>query len=348
MILFDLVVVTLLIFVNTFYVAAEFSAVSVQKGRVRKLAEEGSHFAQKLLPYVEDSRKLDQLIAASQVGITWSSLVLGAYGQAMLAVKTAPLLADAGIQNALPVASLGVLIILSSAQIVLGELVPKSLGMQYPTAVGSFTIYPMIWSMKIYKWIIAFLNGSAWMMLRLFRIPMMEGYRHIHSPEEIAHMIGESREAGLLEAREHKRLVRVLELSDRIVSDLMIPLSSVRSIPLSTVPEELLWVVTESPFTRIPVYRNAPDDLIGFVHTRDVVRAHAEGRLTSIEQVLHSGLQVRAQLSIERLLTFMREYRSHMAFVTDTTGSTFGTITLDDLLKEFFGRLPEETARKQK
>lgn len=349
MIIFDLFVITVLILINSFYVAAEFSSVSVKRAGVRRLAEEGKLLAVRLLPYIEDRKKLDEFIAATQIGITWSSLIVGAYGQARIATRLAPVIAEFGTMDAhaaLAAASISVLVILSFFHIVLGELIPKTLAMQYPTTVGLVVIYPMIVSMRVYTLFTAFLNGSGWALLRLLRIPMEEGYRHIHSPDEIVHMLKESREAGLIEPREHKRLIQVLNLSERIVSDLMIPLPAVFSIPVSTSTTELLSIITESPYTRIPVFRSAPDDVIGFIHTRDVVRIHAEGKLESLEQMLYPGLQVRAQLSVERLLTLMREYRSHMAFVTDLTGATIGLITLDDLLKEFFGKLPEEMARR--
>lgn len=348
MIILDLIVVAILVTINAFYVAGEFSSVSVQKGRIRKAAEEGGHFAKRLLPYIEDSRKLDEFVAACQIGITWSSLMLGAYAQAMIAPKGVPIFMGLGANDAttaLASSSLTVLVLFSIFQILFGELVPKSIAMQHPRGVALATVYPMIWSMKAYAWFITLLNGSAWAVLRLFRVPLKEGYRHIHSPDEIALMIGESREAGLLEPREHKRLMQVLEMSDRTVADLMIPRNVMEAMPISTTVDELMNIIIESPYTRIPVWRNNPDNIVGFVHTREIVKRHAQGKLTSIEGVLHAGLQVRETLPIEKLLTFMREYRSHMAFVVDQTGAAVGMITLDDLLKEFFGRLPEELQR---
>src|SRR4029450_7589200 len=193
-------VIFLLIAVNALYVAAEFAAVSVRRSRIRNLAEEGSSLASRLLPMLENSHKLDRYIAASQIGITLSSLVLGAYGQATLAVQLRPWFQSwGGFQETVAQSTSAgvVLVFLTVIQMVLGDLVPKALALQYPTQTALYTFVPMSWSLKLFSWFIGLLNGTGLRLLKLMGMDQA-GHRHIHSPEEIDLLIVESRKGGLL------------------------------------------------------------------------------------------------------------------------------------------------------
>lgn len=155
-------VIVLLILLTGLYVAAEFAAVSARRSRLRRLAEDGNRLAARLLPVLEDPRELDRYIAASQVGITLSSLILGAYGQATLAPRLAPLLGRTwGLQpdTAESTSAIVVLTFLTTLAVIIGELVPKSLALQNPTATALFTVIPMQWSLRVFAWSIALLNG---------------------------------------------------------------------------------------------------------------------------------------------------------------------------------------------
>src|SRR5919107_4455743 len=157
-------VILLLILLTGLYVAAEFAAVGARRSRLRRLAEDGNALAARILPVLEDPRELDRYIAASQVGITLSSLILGAYGQATLAPRIQPLFERFTTMEARTAESTSaaiVLIFLTALAVVVGELVPKSLALQNPTATALFTVLPMQWSMRVFAWSIAFLNGSG-------------------------------------------------------------------------------------------------------------------------------------------------------------------------------------------
>jgi CBS domain containing-hemolysin-like protein len=191
-------IIAFLILLTALYVAAEFAAVGARRSRLRRLAEDGNPLAARILPVVEDSHELDRYIAASQVGITLSSLILGAYGQAALAPRLAPLLERFGRLDPLNSQSTAagiVLLVLTTLAMILGELVPKSLALQYPTRTALATVMPMQWSLRLFSWSIKFLNGSGIAILKLFGVPSTS-HRHVHSPEEIALLIAESRDGG--------------------------------------------------------------------------------------------------------------------------------------------------------
>src|SRR5687767_4018230 len=218
-------VIFVLILINALYVAAEFGAVGVRRSRVKRMSEDGNWLARALLPFINDPANLDRYVAVSQIGITLSSLVLGAYAQATIAVSLAPRLASWFSLEATSAASwaaIGVLVALTAVQVVLSELIPKSLALQFPTQVALATVLPMRWSLAAFRPFISLLNGSATGLLRLFGV-QAGAHRHLHSPDELALLIAESRDGGMLEPDEQQRLQRALRLGRRTARDLMVP-----------------------------------------------------------------------------------------------------------------------------
>src|SRR5688572_13647040 len=269
----------LLILANALYVAAEFGAVSVRKSKLQQLAEEGHRIAKRLLPIVEDPEELDRYIAASQIGITLASLILGAYGQAQLAPIVAPLFEGLGGMKAATAQSVSaaiMLVSLSVAQIILGEPVPKSLALQFPNQTTFATAIPVAWSLRIYRPFIWLLNGSGLAILKLFGVG--HSHRHVHSPEEIEMLIAESTEGGILEPEERKRLKKALELGARRARDVMVPAERMVSIDVDAPVEELFKLAAQSPFTRLPVRKGTIDSVVGIVHTKDVALRLVTGR----------------------------------------------------------------------
>jgi magnesium and cobalt exporter, CNNM family len=338
------VIIVLLIALTGLYVAAEFAAVSARRSRLRRLAEDGDALAARLLPVLEDPRALDRYIAASQVGITLCSLILGAYGQATLAPRLMPLLGKFERLQPSTVESAStaiVLIFLTTLAVILGELVPKSLALQNPTRTALFTVLPMQWSMRVFSWSIALLNGSGVFLLRALRLPST-GHRHVHSPEEIALLIAESRDGGLLEPQEQVRLHRALRLGLRSARQLMVPRSRLAAIDAALPFDEVLRMVGVSPYSRLPVFRGSIDNIVGILHTKDVVMRYVRGGGLSVAALMRPIVRVPDTMPADRLLTFLRERRSHQALVVDVSGSVVGLITLEDVVGELLGGVADE------
>lgn len=338
------VIIVLLIALTGLYVAAEFAAVSARRSRLRRLAEDGDGLAARLLPVLESPRALDRYIAASQVGITLCSLILGAYGQATLAPRLMPLLGK--IERLQPstvesASAVIVLVFLTTLAVILGELVPKSLALQNPTRAALFTVLPMQWSMRAFSWSIALLNGSGILLLRALRLPST-GHRHVHSPEEIALLIAESRDGGLLEPQEQVRLHRALRLGLRSARQLMVPRSRLAAIDAALPFDEVLRVVAVSPYSRLPVFRGSIDNIVGILHTKDVVMRSVRGGGLSVAALMRPIVRVPDTMPADRLLTFLRERRSHQALVVDVSGSVVGLITLEDVVGELLGGVADE------
>lgn len=337
-------VVLFLIFLNALYVAAEFGAVGVRRSRLRRMAEDGNRLASRILPVLEDGHALDRYIAVSQVGITLSSLVLGAYGQAVLAPRLTPVLvgwAGMEIVAAGSAAAVVLLLVLTASQMLFGELVPKSLALQYPTPVALYTFLPMQWSLRALKWPIELLNGSGIFLLRMLRIPVT-GHRHVHSPEEIELLIAESRDGGLLEPLEQVRLHRALRLGLRTARELMVPRARLVALDQSTPIEDVFNIVISSPYSRLPVHSGSIDSIVGILHIKDLVSAYLKGSRPSLAELLRPIIEVPESMPADKLLAFVRDKRSHQAIVRGESGAVAGLITLEDVLAELLGGVADE------
>jgi putative hemolysin len=345
MVLVAILVVLALIVVNALYVAAEFAAVSVRRSRIQQLAADGNPLAAWLLPVLESPEALDRYIGASQIGITLSSLVLGAYAQQTFAVWLTPYFAQlGGLQQigAQSTSTAVVLLTLTTAQVVFAELVPKLVALQYPTQASLYTFVPMLASLWIYRPFIKFLNGSALLILRLMGTPY-QAHRHIHSPDEIELLIAESRDGGLLEPDEHRRLQRALRLNLRQAKQLMVPRRKIAALDIKTPLHEVIGIVAQSPFSRLPVYRDSLDNVVGILHTKELVRWFVSERSTmTLSDLIRMVPTVHESVTADRVLRELRERRSHQALVVDEFGGTAGLLTLEDVLSELLGHVGDE------
>jgi CBS domain containing-hemolysin-like protein len=338
-------IISLLILLTALFVGAEFAVVGARRSRLRRLTEDGDALAARVLPVVEDPHALDRYIAASQVGITLCSLILGAYAQASIAPKVAPLIQSVtrlDAQAALSTAAIIVLLVLTTLAMIVGELVPKSLALQDPTRVALWTVRPMQWAERAFAWSIDLLNGSGNLLLALMRVKTT-GHRHVHSPEEIELLIAESRDGGLLEPQEQVRLHQALRLGLRTAGQLMVPRDRLAAVEASTLFAEVLRIVATSPYSRLPVYRGSLDDVIGILHTKDVVTDFvSDRRRTSVMALLRPIPRVHGSIAADRLLTYFREKRVHQALVVGNGGRVEGLITLEDVVAELLGGVSDE------
>jgi CBS domain containing-hemolysin-like protein len=241
-------------------------------------------------------------------------------------------------------AAVAVLVALTGLQMVFGELVPKSLALQFPTQVARLTVVPMQWSLRLLRGFIVVLNGSGAALLRLVGAGDV-GHRHIHSPDEIEYLIVESREGGQLAPAESARLRQALQLSVRSAGELMVPRTRIEALDAATPADELLQAVRDTPYTRLPVYEDTIDHIVGILHVRDVaVRLVGDGVLPAadLRPLLRPVLIVPETLTADRLLSRMRAEKRTMAVVADEYGGTAGLVTIDDILDELLGEVGDE------
>ncbi|HUO85808.1 MAG TPA: hemolysin family protein [Thermoanaerobaculia bacterium] len=345
MIALGLGLLALLIAFNALYVAAEFAAVSVRRSRLRSLAAGGDRLARSALSQVEPAKRLDDFVAACQIGITLSSLALGAVGQALIAPRLAPTFAHwggVGTVASQTTAATVVLLGLTALQMILGELVPKSVALHAPTTVIRWTAPPMRWSSRLLAGFVAVLNGSGRQVLRaLGHAP--SGHAHVHSPEELELLVAESGEGGALERDDARRLRRALELHRRRARTLMTPRPRMVALDADAPPDELAAEVLAGRYTRYPVYRGQRENLIGILHSRDLARRLLAGEpLAPLDSWLLPVAVVPESMSGDEVMRVMRRDNALQLVVLDEHGGVAGILSASDVLREVLGEMPQD------
>ncbi|MBB6099046.1 CBS domain containing-hemolysin-like protein [Deinobacterium chartae] len=344
-----LLVVMAMIALNALYVAAEFAAVSSRRTRVSEMVREGVSGARALLPILEEPIKLDNYIAACQVGITVSTLVVGAYGQSQLTPVLAPLLSQWGLPTALAttVSVLVILIALTALQMVLGELLPKTVALRYPERLALLTLPPMQVSLFLFRPLIALFNGSAFGILRRVGLEAHSEHGHVHTPTELEVLFTESARGGLIDAGERELLRGVLHLEDRSVREVMVPRVRMVAVNVASAPAAVLRDVTLTPHTRFPVFEETVDRVIGMLHVKDLFHfAHAQPE-GDLREIMRPILILPDVLTVQDAWEQLRAQRQHLAVLTDEYGGTSGMLTREDILEEVFGEMQDEFDREE-
>lgn len=336
----------LMIALNALYVAGEFAAVSARKSRIEQLASDNNRLAKMILPVLKDHHKLDNYIAASQVGITISSVVLGIYGQQQIAPAIAPWLAKLPIVNDIAAAGVSttlVLILLTTLQVVLGELVPKSVALQFPEQIALGTAVPMKWSADyILKPLIILLNGSGTAIMRLLGIQTKDGHKHVHSPEEVKYLITQSHQAGLLDEQEHDLLDSAFRFGKLRAGDIIISRTQMVAAEVNTSIDDILRLAATADYTRIPIYEGDLDHIIGFVHLKELFQRSYEDDSTDVRSILRDVTFILETSSLNDVWNTLDDQQSYLAIVFDEYGGTTGMITREDLIEELFGDVQDE------
>jgi CBS domain containing-hemolysin-like protein len=337
---FDIFLTLFLVFLNGFFVAAEFAIVKVRSSQVALTASGNSKKA--ALAIIEN---LDGFLAATQLGITLASLGLGWVGEdvvskiilslmSALDVEITPQLAH---RIALPVA----FATLTVLHIVFGELAPKSLAIRYPTATTLSVSIPLRLFYFIFKPFISLLNGLATLILKLFGIkPISE--TEIHSEEELRLIIAESEEGGAIESSERELIQNVFDFDDRIVKQVMVPRIKISGINVTATLAEAIQLVLKEGYSRYPIYDKSLDEIKGIIHSKDIVQHYINRTNKSLLDICHPPYTVTENKPIDHLLREFQKKKVQMAVVISEYGGTIGIVTLEDILEELVGEIQDE------
>lgn len=338
-------IILLLILANGLFVAAEFAIIGVRPSRLEQLAEEGSRTARWLYNIVSDDHNINRYIATSQLGITLASLGLGMYGEPAIAhLIEDPLhdwfgLEEAAIHTISFFFALGLITYL---HVVLGEMVPKSLALTNPERMAFNLASPMHLMERIFAVPVAGLNGFGALLLRLLRIPPASEGSRLYTSDDLALIVSESYEGGLIEDHEQQIASRIFDFSGRRVSQVMTPRTLMTAVPVTIKEQDLLDLIATSGNSRLPVYEDSIDHVIGILHLKDVVRQQLSGEPFDIRALLREVIYVPGMLSIEPLLDVFKQEHLHMAIVLDEHGGTQGLVTFEDLIEEVIGEVRDE------
>ena len=330
----ELLAVAALIVLNGFFVAAEYSLVTVRRTRVRELADAGSRTARAVVRITSDP---PHFIAAMQLGVTLTSLAIGAIGERVLSE-----LFDQWLATFLAV--LLAFFVITFMHVVIGELVPKGLALSYSERIALGVSTPVRVFFLVFQPLIWLLQRSSEVVQRAIGIDPSLTEGAAHSEVELKMLLEASTEHGEIEQDEREMLYKVFDFADKEASDVMVPRPDVVGISVGMPPEEALRAVLDSPYTRYPVYGESLDDIVGILHVRDLVSALNDRGIAEVELagLLRPAYVVPETKDLGALLAEFRRTNQHMSVVVDEYGSTVGVVTLEDLLEEIVGEIEDE------
>ncbi|MGZ4307796.1 MAG: hemolysin family protein [Gaiellaceae bacterium] len=330
----ELLGVAALILLNAFFVAAEYGLVTARRTRIRELEEEGNRRARAVLAIVADPPRF---IAAMQLGVTGTSLAIGALGEQALAHVFDPIMASL-------LAFAFAFLIITFLHVVIGELVPKGIALRHSETVALAVSAPVRGFFIALKPLIWVLQRSSELVLRALGLEPPGDDDDVLSEAELKMVLDRSTKHGEIEQQEQEMLYKVFDFADKEVSTVMVPRPEVVALSVELPPEEALAAVIESPYTRYPVYRESMDEIVGVLHVRDLFSALVDRGIAGvqIEQLLRPAHIVPETKDLAALLTEFRRTNQHMAIVVDEYGDLEGIVTLEDLLEEIVGEIEDE------
>ncbi|HEU0297455.1 MAG TPA: hemolysin family protein [Anaerolineales bacterium] len=378
--LLDIAIVFMLVLANSFFVASEFALVSVRRTRIDQLAAEGNGAASVVQRAVRD---LDRYIAATQVGITIASLLLGGLGEQTLEPLLTPLFSWIpeewlGITRAAFVASFAYFI-MTALHVIIGELMPKSIALQRAESTALWVGRPMSFFAVIFSPLTWLLNGIGNFLLRLLGFHAAEGHSQVHSPEELDLIFTESHKGGEINQTEFEILHRVVRFSDTTARAIMVPRLEMQTLSTRITRRALNDFLRDRPHTRIPMYWDSLDNIVGIVNSKDLEHLNnqelsreleqlktaiagkgngqrawdgsqatdAEEKILELKPLAQKVAFVPETIRIDGLLAEFKRRRQQIAIVIDEYGGTVGLVTLTDVLEQVFGDLPQEGAETE-
>jgi CBS domain containing-hemolysin-like protein len=339
-----IVAIVVLLLLNGYFVAVEFSLVRSRRTRLEAMARGGDRLARIALRGIGN---LGRMLSASQLGITLSSLGLGALTEETLSevfaewLHTLPFALEVGLRIGL--GSVLAVMFVTYFHVVFGELAPRSVALTHPEKVARALAPPLFlfeWTMRPLTWI---LNNSAEFVLRVFGQKPMPVEEALHSPEELRILVEQSTEGGMLESTDATLIEGVFEFSEKNAREVMTPRTEIDALELGTSLDETLALVEDTRRSRYPVYDDSIDNIVGLVLAKDLIpilrKPRAEFSLRAVMRPIHV---VPGSREVEEVLADFKRLKEHLAIVLDEYGGTAGLVTMEDLLEEIVGEILDE------
>lgn len=338
----DIVLTLFLVFLNGFFVAAEFAMVKVRISQLEIKVATGNFTSRAALNMVKN---LDAYLSATQLGITLASLALGWIGESVVSKLVIRLMNGLGMsmpeesahQIALPIA----FAIITVLHIVFGELAPKSIAIQRSEATTHAVTYPMKVFYVLFKPFIWLLNGLANMLLRGMGFSAHD-HLEVHSAEEIKLLLDQSKESGAIKASEHELIKNVFNFNFITARQIMVPRTSICAIDIELGEKEVTDMIIKEGYSRMPLYKDRIDNIIGIVYIKDLLKMIGKQEKFDLQSVMRPPYYVPHTKKINELLKELQEKHLHMAVITDEFGGIAGIVTIEDILEELVGEIQDE------
>ncbi|MEQ8351622.1 MAG: hemolysin family protein [Leptospiraceae bacterium] len=338
----DFLIILILILINGFFAAAEIALISIRKGRVKALMEEGNARA-KIISRLQGDP--DRLFATVQVGVTLVGAIVGVFGGSSFKEKLEPLISQIPyplIQNFSEQISFVIVVFcITYLSLVVGELVPKSLALNYSERVAMMVAYPLQVFNRFVYWFTRFLTFSSNLLLRPFKDRTSFSETRLLA-EEIKHLLEEGVRHGTIAHSEHEIIENVLEINDTAAREVMVPRVDIKAISVDAGEDEVRKAV-DSLYSRLPVFGEGLDNIIGILHMKDLMRCLARQEVYQLSRLARPAYFVPESMKIGKILQEMQKRKTHMAIVVDEYGGTAGLLTMEDILEEIVGEIQDVT-----
>jgi CBS domain containing-hemolysin-like protein len=339
---FQIFITFFLVFLNGFFVAAEFAIVKVRASQIEIQAKSGSSVA-KMAKHI--TSHLDGYLAATQLGITLASLGLGWVGEAVMTKVVVDFLGLFNIELTSSFATnmghVFAFAIITVLHIVFGELAPKSIAIQQPVGTTMFISVPLRFFYVIFRPIIWLLNGFANFLLRLLGFGGNLNEAH-HSSEELQYLLDQGKESGALNIVEHELIKNVFDFNERIVKNIMVPRTKISAVEVDSPKEELLHTIISEGYSRVPVYDGSIDKIVGMVHAKDLLPFLIDKKELELKNIIRKPYFIPETKKINDLMSEFQLKRIQIAVVLDEFGGTSGIVTLEDIVEELVGEIQDE------
>ena len=340
----QLFIIIFLICVNAFFAASEMAIVSVKSTKIKSMMDDGDKRAAIIYKFMLEPSKL---LATIQIGITFSGFLASAIGAQAVASNFAIILRSTGNtflnQYAIGLATVIVTVIIAFITLVLGELAPKRIALENSEKIAMFVSYPINFLAKAASPAVRFLTFSTGLVTRLLGSTEKGMQDHI-TEEEIRLMINVGEEKGIFEDSETEMINSIFEFDDTLVKEVMTPRTDVKMLDVNSRIEDILDLIIEDNFSRVPVYEDSIDKIIGILYTKDLFKVirNGEQKTVSLRSIIRDAYFVSEYKKINKLFKEMQKSKSHIAIVIDEYGGTAGLITIEDLLEEIVGNIFDE------
>lgn len=340
-IVLNLFLVAVFIGLTAFFVGAEFAILKVRMSRIDQLIAEGN---KKATIAKKVAHNLDYYLSACQLGITITALVLGALGEPTVEKMLHPIFESLHVPDALStvLSYLIALSIITFLHVVIGELAPKTLAIQYAEKMTLVLAPPLYWFGKVMKPFITALNGASQLLLRMFGVKPA-GHETIHSEEEIKLIVTESYESGEINQTELAYLENIFAFDERALKDIMIPKEKIITLDKKMSFDQILQVLDQYEYTRYPITAEQGTwGILGYVNSKEMLTHYVAGRERKIEESIHKMLYFEESSMIKDVLLKMQQKRVHMSMVTNEQGQITGLVTMENILEEIVGEIRDE------
>jgi CBS domain containing-hemolysin-like protein len=339
----NIIITIFLVLLNGFFVAAEFAIVKVRMSQIEMRIRSGSKLAKLSKGLITH---LDAYLSATQLGITLASLGLGWIGESLVADIIIQLMHYFNIaidpatahSAALPIAFISITFL----HIVFGELAPKSLAIQRAEQVTLLVSIPLRIFYVVFKPFIWILNSFANFLIRVTGLHSISESDSLHSPEELRYLIEESNKSGVLDDVEHTLIENVFEFADTPVKQIMVPRGKIAALDISMSANEILNSFMDEGYSRMPIYNDTIDNIIGVIYAKDLINLMYHSKLIIIHDIIRPINSVSEEELISKTLRDMQRNKTHVAVAIDEFGGTAGLVTLEDIIEEIVGEIQDE------